>query len=50
MFRPTPRQLALVVAFLLAVFAWVVALLLLLEVTRVILEALHQIIEVAQLG
>lgn len=50
MFRPTPRQLGLLVLFLLAVFAWVVALLLLMEATRIILEALRQIIEVAQLG
>lgn len=50
MWTPTPRQIGLAVAFLLAILAWVCVLLLLMEVTRVILEALRQIIEVAQLG
>lgn len=50
MFRPSARQIGLVVLFLLAVLAWMATLLLLMEVTRVVLEALHQIIEVAQLG
>lgn len=45
--RPTARQLGLAAAFLVAVAAWICVLLLLMEVTRIILETLRKIIEIA---
>lgn len=46
----TLRTLAMVLMFLVGIFVWVVAILLLIDVTRQLLEVLSYIMKLAQLG
>jgi hypothetical protein len=45
-----PRQLAIACLFLIGVFCWVVCLILLMEVTRQLLDTMRFIIEIAHMG
>jgi len=50
MFKPTAQKTALAALLLLGIAVWVVALLLLLEVARQLLDTLRFIVEIAQMS
>jgi len=48
--RSTLTNLAVLAAILIGILVWAAAILLLIEVTRQLLDTLHYIVELAQLG